>query len=111
MEKIIDNLENDKKIIVLTYNFDNENDKSKEIRTYDNLKRTYSFKSNLTLIKVSNDDLKLNTIRIKMFLILLRSANRQKVDIIYMPQTFKKIFDIYELKEYEGIAKYYNDIN
>ncbi|MCR3758444.1 hypothetical protein KYB31_05470 [Clostridium felsineum] len=106
MESLIDNLNDGKKIVVLTY----EIDKLKsigfngKIKVYDNLKRMYSFKNDLTIVKLHQNNDELNEMEIKILLILFKSASRQKVDYVYIPKEFN--LNDSRLDEYKKFIRY-----
>ncbi|PJI06566.1 MULTISPECIES: hypothetical protein [Clostridium] len=109
-EKIMDDLSNNKRIVVVTYDVDrlkNIDLKDKKVKVYDNLKRMYSFRNDLTIVKIhQNTDSKFNEIEVKILLILFKSALRQKVDYVYMSQKFKAMLNDPQFEEYKKFIKY-----
>ncbi|URZ15442.1 hypothetical protein [Clostridium felsineum] len=109
MESLIDNLNDGKKIVVLTYDIDKLESIgfNGKIKVYDNLKRMYSFKNDLTIVNLHQNNDELNEMEIKILLILFKSASRQKVDYVYIPRKFKDIFIKYhEFTKYKEVIKY-----
>ncbi|URZ05912.1 hypothetical protein [Clostridium felsineum] len=106
MESLIDNLNDGKKIVVLTYDIDKLKSIgfNGKIKVYDNLKRMYSFKNDLTMVKLHQNNDELNEMEIKILLILFKSASRQKVDYVYIPKGFK--IDNHQFDEYKKFIKY-----
>ena len=104
MKNIVDDLNSGKKVIVLTYDIDKLKSmefRGKKIKIYNNLKRMYSFKADITVIKIHQNNDELNEIKMKIFLILFKSALRQKVDYVYMSEKFKAILNDPRFHEYK----------
>lgn len=109
MESLIDNLNDGKKIVAVTYDVDrlkNMSLKDKKVKLYDNLKRMYSFKSDITIIEL-HENYEFSDMEVKIMSILFKSVVRQKVDIVYVPKKFKNMLSKYhEFTKYREVIKY-----
>lgn len=107
MKNIVDDLNSGKKVIVLAYDIDKLKSmdfRGKKIKIYNSLKRMYSFKADITLIKIHQNNNELNEIEVKILLILFKSALRQKVDYVYMPKMLN--INDQQFEEYKKFIKY-----
>ncbi|MCD2345086.1 hypothetical protein [Clostridium guangxiense] len=103
-KSIINSLRSGKKLVVVTENNDLKEIEDKA-KIYTNFKRIYSFKNELTIIKLT-EDRKIDKITVNILLILLKTAKNQNVDLVYMPKEYKTILCSSQFDRYQDIIKF-----